>query len=1238
MILPDFLIPHKKEAQKMLSRGLVKEIEFSGSTYQIQVVDPETLEECWVFLQLDSENQIQDEFCSYDELPEEDKGGCKHIAAAYMAIFDREGVPHHLRFERSLWNQLCHLYANQKGNDPKQLTELAHGHFVAYSSNKKEIFSLQAKSKESEDYLEEIFFHRPEENEDTSLKFSNLSPEELQQWRQGNPSRHLQYMLSFWYDLARWLFKKQEKQESYKISFKYSASELPNWIQIDFNDLSIGFYLSQANWTTIIPSLATVDSPLTFVKTEQSAIQSVYYDKEKGELHVKRSEAVTKPQGGLEVNGWRFIPNVGFQFDAAYGFKAQEMFEGQALSEILTAQKEVLNSLLTEKVHGESITLIPHLSFDEGWNLHIDYFYKTPGDLSSPRTRLIHNWIYIENEGFFPLHSMEFEHIATVIPIEKVSDFVTRKRSWLSGQEGFQTHVRSMEYQIGFEVTEQNRLIFTRRFEEGSENKNMQDFGVWIYVEGKGFYSKSAGVSSFLLRPGLSINPDQIPIFVKMNTSELELIPGFFCSRSPVADVFLNVELFKNRSIQVTPSYELRKDLKQKRVEHFDDVIYVEDEGFYILPTDLLLPLKYQRMQVIEGDQIEEFLHQELEEIRPFINKLDPKLETPEKMVLTAGRIEAAKDKGRGWYRFNLFYQTPKGSIDLLHLKDSMKKKQRFAFLKEGLIDLDDPRFDWLRRLQRERVQEGVALLTTLEFMRLNAFDPLELDEKSDEGSIACFEELTNFKPPDDPIYGDLVSKLRPYQEIGVKWLWFLYHQQLSGLLCDEMGLGKTHQAMALLSSVRNLFKSFAENIPCHFLVVCPTSVIHHWEEKLRQFLPGIRVCTFYGTKRSLEEFHERYDVLVTSYGIMRNEKELLSSMHFEVAVFDEIQVAKNISSRIYGALTEMQAQMKVGLTGTPIENNIRELKSLMDIVLPTYMPGETEYRELFTKPIERTGDPARKELLNRLIKPFILRRKKSEVLTELPEKIEEVAHCDLSSQQYQLYTEVLEQRRRHLLEELENENNQIPFLHIFSLLTSLKQICDHPAVYLKAPADYHKYHSDKWNLFLELLSEARESGQKVVVFSHFLHMLDIMELEMQKQGIGYASIRGSTKDRKEQINRFNEDPECQVFIGSLQAAGLGIDLTAGSVVIHYDRWWNKAREDQATDRVHRMGQRRGVQVFKLVTKGTFEERIDEMIATKGKLLEEVVGVDDQSILKKFTRSELSQLLSLAKRGNIPDS
>jgi SNF2 family DNA or RNA helicase len=407
--------------------------------------------------------------------------------------------------------------------------------------------------------------------------------------------------------------------------------------------------------------------------------------------------------------------------------------------------------------------------------------------------------------------------------------------------------------------------------------------------------------------------------------------------------------------------------------------------------------------------------------------------------------------------------------------------------------------------------------------------------------------------------------------------------------------------------------------------------VIYHWQEKLHQFLPGLRVYSLYGTHRSLEDFQQHYDILLTSYGILRNERELLAKVPFEIAIFDEIQIAKNQFSRIYAALTHIKAQMKLGLTGTPIENHLRELKSLFDIVLPSYIPGEQEYREFFIKPIEKEHDLRRKELLNRLIRPFVLRRKKEDVLKELPEKIEEIAYCDLMPYQQRLYTEILQQRRHHLLEELRDEKTSIPFLHIFALLSSLKQICDHPAVYLKSPAEYQKYPSGKWELFLELLREARESQQKVVIFSQYLGMLDIITEYLQEQKIGFASIRGATQNRKEQLQLFNHDPTCEVFVGSLQAAGLGIDLTAGSVVIHYDRWWNAARENQATDRVHRIGQTRGVQVFKLVTKGTFEEKIDAMIKRKGKLMEEIVGVDEQHVLKTFSRHELIELLELVE-------
>jgi len=223
---------------------------------------------------------------------------------------------------------------------------------------------------------------------------------------------------------------------------------------------------------------------------------------------------------------------------------------------------------------------------------------------------------------------------------------------------------------------------------------------------------------------------------------------------------------------------------------------------------------------------------------------------------------------------------------------------------------------------------------------------------------------------------------------------------------------------------------------------------------------------------------------------------------------------------------------------------------------------------------------------------------------------------------------EVLRQRREALVEELRNSSKPAPYLHIFALLSHLKQICNHPALFYKKVANYRKYHSGKWDLFLELLHEAFESDQKVVVYSQYLGMLDIIEDYLKEHHISYASIRGATQNRGEEVSRFQNDHTCKVFVGSLRAAGLGIDLTAASVVIHYDRWWNAAREDQATDRVHRIGQVRNVQVFKLVTKGTFEERIATLINRKAQLMDDVIGVDDHNILKSFNREELLELLS----------
>jgi SNF2 family DNA or RNA helicase len=360
----------------------------------------------------------------------------------------------------------------------------------------------------------------------------------------------------------------------------------------------------------------------------------------------------------------------------------------------------------------------------------------------------------------------------------------------------------------------------------------------------------------------------------------------------------------------------------------------------------------------------------------------------------------------------------------------------------------------------------------------------------------------------------------------------------------------------------------------------------------------------------------------------MRNDLEILEKIDFETMIFDEIQSAKNKTSLTNAALTRLNGKVKIGLTGTPIENDLFELKALFDIILPGYLGNDRNFKKKYFEPIEQRENQERLEQLHRVINPFILRRSKSQVLEELPPKTEEVRKCELSPDQVKLYKDVLNSRVPLLIQQLNDEKEKIPYMHIFAVLNYLKQICNHPAQLEDNETNYQKYRSGKWDLFCELLQESLNSGFKVVVFSQYLNMLALIEAYLKDIDVQFATIKGSTKKRGEMIERFNNDPDCMVFTGSLKASGLGITLVGGSVVIHYDRWWNAAREDQATDRVHRIGQTRGVQVFKLITENTLEEKIDKIISKKKKLMESLVKVDDASIVKKFDRDELIDLLS----------
>jgi SNF2 family DNA or RNA helicase len=589
-------------------------------------------------------------------------------------------------------------------------------------------------------------------------------------------------------------------------------------------------------------------------------------------------------------------------------------------------------------------------------------------------------------------------------------------------------------------------------------------------------------------------------------------------------------------------------------------------------------------------------------------------------------RIEIELDAlKRSWYWLSINYGFGSETISLAEILKAKKEGTPYLQTKTGWVHVNSEAFSVLDGLAKrgEEALKGKVRLSAIDLLRLRSSYGKQIEVTGDEKRSAIVQRLFALTPakPWQPLKG-LKTQLRSYQEKGVDWLRFLFENQLGGLLCDDMGLGKTHQAMALISWLKE-----KERIKTPFLVVCPTTVISHWRDKIRDHAPGLTAIVYHGGNRKITEKLRHGEVLLTSYAILRNDILDLKEIPFSLVIFDEIQNLKNCQTQGFQAACLIQAQMRIGLTGTPIENSLGELKALFDLVLPGYMGTDEEYAARYLRTIDENQPATGLQKLRRIISPFTLRRLKKDVLTELPEKIDDMHTCALSEMQVKLYREALAAKGAALLTQLKSDSQPVPYVHIFALLNLLKRICDHPALALNRIDDFQSYESGKWDLFQELLFETLDSGQKAVVFTQYLGMIAMMERLLESLGIKYVSLTGSSQNRGEIVRRFNEDPDCRVFLGSLKAGGTGIDLVGGTTVLHYDRWWNAAREDQATDRVHRIGQKQTVHIFKLVTEGTLEEKISAIIEQKRQLMDSVVQADNPRLSKIFTRDELIELL-----------
>lgn len=1216
----------------MITSKSVKSILFSEGTYQVKVFDSGLSKTFWLFLQVDDEGELKDSFCTCEMGKE--KGSCPHLAAAFLLI-NQQQEPLHRRFRHSFWNHLCFMAFKQLGTDTGILKREEETPSTYFSSGGENSFSIRVKTSKGKELLDEYLFKRAIETEENSLKFSNLSSEELSLWKKGTPTQKLQYELSFWSDLAKWMFLKQLFLERYEIDFLEGDKGVPKKVRSLFADIEVEFSIAQDSWDLLIPSLKEVNSPLQVREFREIQIEKISYDPQSKEISIETLPPIKEQEirsEGVKLGNWEFQSGRGFLPLKTPPLLKQKVVRKDQIGELLSNHYEIVKKYLVDTfISREKISLSYLLDFDQKKGLHISCFAFQAGDLQEEGAAFFKPWVYLKDRGFFPLDNPLFDDFETVIPFEKMGNFISEYRLWLSRHEGFQIHLSGIEFNLVYRFDKQKVLRFENESHPLEGSDGFIDFGNWLYIKGKGFYKKLHTRGFSKINTKTKVHLDEISDFIHANRDDLEQIKSFFNPNQPIEGGGLNIFIDSKKRICVEPEFVFSADYVGKKVHLLNDFTYVEGEGFSEIPQEARLPKKYRQPLIIEKGMESYFVAIELPKLKPLILEIDSRLTLPKNLKLRVKWL--AKDRnqeGKKWIA-HLFYESEFGEEPVGVIKDFFDEKQDYAATQIGLIFLSDPRFSYLSELSKERFspsQERVTL-TTLEWIRLNACEEIEKpggDGEQDRQTRELIDQIDSFESDDLLQLDALKSRLRPYQEVGVKWLWSLYSYGLSGLLCDDMGLGKTHQAMGLIAAVYKLKEKAL------FFVVCPTSVLYHWEELLSSFLPSLKVVVFYGTQRTIADFHENASLLLTSYGTLRSEKEMIAEISFDVAIFDETQMAKNRQSQTHRALSMIKATTKIGLTGTPIENQLTELKALFDVILPGYLPPQKYFRDHFVTPIEKYRDKKRAALLSKQIHPFVLRRKKSEVLHDLPEKIEEIARCELSDEQRTLYKEAYNRSRDQLMRSIEKKSSPLPYLHIFALLNTLKQICNHPSLVLNDIPNYKEHRSGKWSLFVELLSETRASGQKLVFFTQYLGMMSIAQQYLKENRIGYASIRGSTRDRKKELERFRTDPMCEVFVASLRAAGTGIDLTAGSVVIHYDRWWNPAVERQATDRVHRIGQNRGVQVFKMVTNHTVEEHIDRLIRKKVRLLETVLDYDDQGLIKRLSRSELLDLIGQMNR------
>jgi len=567
-------------------------------------------------------------------------------------------------------------------------------------------------------------------------------------------------------------------------------------------------------------------------------------------------------------------------------------------------------------------------------------------------------------------------------------------------------------------------------------------------------------------------------------------------------------------------------------------------------------------------------------------------------------------------------------------MRDYMMKKS-FHRLKNGdFIDLSNNNLDVLQELVNgtdidyEELKSDSISLPVFRGMYLDKiFKKNEIRIKQDENFKTLVDDVKDKRINEKfELPKNLNASLREYQKLGFDWVKTLDAYGLGGILADDMGLGKTLQ---MLSVILDYFENISdEDNKLPVLVVCPSSLSLNWLEESKKFTPTLKSIVISGDQESRNAIINNindYNLVITSYDLLKRDLDLYKEKDylFRYIIADEAQYIKNNLTKNAKAIKEIRAVSRFALTGTPIENSLSELWSIFDFIMPGYLFSYNKFKNSYEVPIIKDGDTQSMNKLKMMIEPFILRRVKEKVLSELPDKTITVLNNEMNDEQKKIYLSFVESARKEISAEIEEKGINNSQIKILALLMRLRQICCHPGLFLQN----YKGESSKLNQCIEIIVDAIKGGHKILLFSGYSSMFEYIENELNKHGIRFMKLVGQTKvdTRMDLVNKFNEDDDIKVFLISLKAGGTGLNLISADMVIHYDPWWNLSAENQATDRTYRIGQKRNVQVYKLITKNSIEEKIYNLQEKKAKLANDMLSTNEV-FLNKLSKDEIMNL------------